>query len=74
MIPSYYITRLVSNSPLARASAGRSGDTHKEFTIINDAIGKDGLAEITGKIDIGGYASGLAVYVLSCPERKPHEV
>lgn len=74
MIPSYYITRPVSNSLLPSGPAGCSGDTHKKFTIINDAIGKDGLAEITGKIDIGGYASRLAVYVLSCPERKPHEV
>lgn len=73
MISSYYVTGLVSKGPLPCPSASPSNDTHQKFTIINDAIGKDSLAKITGKIDVGGHTSRLAVDVLSCPERKPHE-
>lgn len=73
MISSYCITRPVNKTPTTGASAGPSNDTHQKFTIINDAIGKDSLAEITGKSDVGCHASRLAVNVLSCPERKPHK-
>lgn len=74
MISSYYNTRTVKKSPLPGAAAGVLGGTYKEFTIINDAIGKDSLAKVMGKIDIVGHASRLAVYVFSCSEGKPHEV
>lgn len=52
MISSYYITRLVSKGPLPCRAASPSNDTHQKFTIINDAIGKDGLAKVTSKIDV----------------------
>lgn len=73
MISSYYITTIVSKGPLTCPSTSPSNGTHQKFTIINDAIGKDGLAKVTSKIDVGGHTSSLAVDVLSCPERKPHE-
>lgn len=74
MISSYYNTGIVRRDPLPGAAAGILGRTYKEFTIINDTIGKDSLAKVTGKIDIVGHASRLAVYVFSCSEGKPHEV
>lgn len=61
IIPSYYFTTPISKIPLPGTSASPSDDTHKEFTIINYAIGKDSLAKVADEIDIGGYTSRLAV-------------